>query len=96
MTVEMEQPFAWPDVPKDLSLWDQKTFQAAQADRTQEESAMRPDARREPAKDIDLIGAQAKALLSGKEKWKPTPEEWEDVGDAMEVETDVTVPQNEK
>jgi len=54
---------------------------------------MRPEARQKPTKERESIAEQAKALLKGDEKWKPAPrlDEWEDVGEEVEVETDVVV-----
>jgi large subunit ribosomal protein L23 len=40
------------------------------------------------------MAEQAKALLQGNNRWKQTleDEEWEDVGEMVEVEQDVEVP----
>jgi large subunit ribosomal protein L23 len=53
----------------------------------------RPGAREQPTAERSLIAEQAQALLSGKEAWKQTPakDEWVDVGEPEEVETDVDV-----
>ena len=57
---------------------------------------MRPEAKTKPTKERASIAEQARALLEGKEKWKPTREQdvWEDVGEAVEVEKDVTLPRD--
>ena len=57
---------------------------------------MRPDAKEKPTKERASIAEQARALLEGKEKWKPALERdvWEDVGEAVEVERDVTLPRD--
>ncbi|KAH8808716.1 hypothetical protein F5884DRAFT_793121 [Xylogone sp. PMI_703] len=93
MTVEMEQPFAWPEEPKDFSPWDKKTFDAAQKDRKALEDTFRPDHRQQPTKERASIAEQAQAFLQGKEKWRPTSKalEWEDDGEPVEVETHVSV-----
>ena len=39
-------------------------------------------------KDHETIASQAKALLSGKEKWRPT---WMDYGPAKEVELEFDI-----
>jgi hypothetical protein len=51
-----------------------------------------PEASKEPSPERKPIAEQAKALLKGEEAWKSTSTMWEDVGDAREVETDVTLP----
>jgi len=76
--------------------WDKTTYDAAQKDRKEQEDAFRPDAGRKPTKERTSMAEQAQALLKGKEKWRPTPTEWEDVGEAVEVEADVTLPKMEK
>jgi large subunit ribosomal protein L23 len=39
----------------------------------------------------ESIAKQAKALLEGKESWTPTTTEWEDDGEAVEVEKDMKI-----
>jgi large subunit ribosomal protein L23 len=77
-----------------LFSWDKGTYDAAQEQREKEQSQFAWDAPTKPTPERESIAEQAKALLSGKEAWKPTPQrdEWEDVGDAVEVEQDVEVP----
>jgi len=98
MTIEMESPFVWPEELKgeDLSKWDKTTFDAAQKERGDQEAAFRPDARQQPTRDRDPIAEQAKALLKGEEKWRQTTTQWEDVGEEVEVETDVNLPKIER
>ncbi|KAF4634510.1 hypothetical protein G7Y89_g3591 [Cudoniella acicularis] len=91
MMVEMEQPFVWPEEPENFDLWDKSTFDAAQKDREETESSFRPDYREKPASDRGSIAEQAKALLRGEEKWKPSLNDWEDDGDAVEVEQNVKI-----
>ncbi|RDW69839.1 hypothetical protein BP6252_08859 [Coleophoma cylindrospora] len=99
MTIEMEQPFAWPEAPGSFEEWDKDTFDAANKDREEQEKQFRPDSRKEPTKERKSIAEQAKALLEGKQKWVPNKiveDEWEDVGEEVEVETDVDVSKVEK
>jgi hypothetical protein len=44
-----------------------------------------------PTTERKSIAEQAKELLEGNEKWAPT--DWEDVGEAQEVEKDVKIPE---
>ncbi|KUJ06766.1 uncharacterized protein LY89DRAFT_790162 [Mollisia scopiformis] len=94
MMVEMEKPFVWPAVPESFEDWDKSTFDAAAEGRKEEESVYRWDARMQANKERGSIAEQAKALQSGEDSWKQTPvrDEWEDVGEAVEVEQDVQVP----
>jgi len=95
MTIEMERPFVWPEEPKgeDLEKWDKKNYDAVKAYREDQESPFRPNARQiAPTKERDSIASQAKAMLKGKEEWKPTGSIWENVGEEVEVETDVQLP----
>lgn len=54
---------------------------------------MRPQFRETPARDRASIAEQAKALLKGDATWRSTPqgEQWENVGEEQEVETDVDI-----
>ncbi|KAN0096834.1 hypothetical protein V8E51_015639 [Hyaloscypha variabilis] len=94
MMVEMERPFVWPEEPKEFDMWDKSTFDAAQKDREMQEETFRPDFREKPSRERASIAEQAKALLSGEERWRPTPrnDEWDIEGEEEEVETDVQVP----
>ncbi|KAE8447164.1 hypothetical protein EG329_010995 [Mollisiaceae sp. DMI_Dod_QoI] len=94
MMVEMDKPFVWPAVPESLDEWDKDTYDAAKKEREEAESAFAWDVRTKPTKERESMAEQAKALLSGKEAWKQTPQrtEWEDVGEAVEVEQDVELP----
>jgi large subunit ribosomal protein L23 len=57
------------------------------------EEQFRPGYRERPARDRKSIAEQAKALLEGKETWRSTPQglQWQDIGEAEEVETHVDV-----
>jgi len=92
MTVEMEMPFVWPEVPENFDQWDKSTFDAAQKHNQETQASYRPDAVEKPSRERRSIAEQAQALLQGQDKWRPTATLWEDVGEAREVETDVTLP----
>jgi hypothetical protein len=69
-------------------------YKAANKDRSETEKSFQPGHREEvPRKERAALKEQAKALLSGEVEWKPTPrlEQWEDVGEAREVETDLNL-----
>lgn len=97
MTVEMEKPFVWPEVPE-LEPWDKKVFDAEQKDRKERQDAMRPDASNRPTKERKSIAEQAQAILDGEDSWQTgnTRSEWENVGEEVEVETDVQLPKTER
>ena len=78
--------------------WDKKTHDAAQEDRWKQEEEFRFDFRQKPTRERASMAEQAKALLSGKEGWKPPPKAslWEEDGEEVEVETDVELPKIER
>lgn len=101
MTIEMEAPFVWPEEPKgkDLDKWDKKTFDQAREGREVQEGQFRPDARQKPSRERESIAVQAKRLLKGEDRWRtgnPKADGWEDVGEEIEVETDVVLPKEER
>ena len=72
MTVELERPFVWPDEPEDYSEWNQSEVEESEREgkKIQEQKGPTGDAlvnedRRKAMRE------QAKALLEGKQKWKP-------------------------
>lgn len=79
-----------------MNRWDKETYDAAQKDQEEFQASLRPDAKKKPSRDRASIAEQAKALLEGKDKWRPMVEQhvWEDVGEAIEVEKDVTLPRD--
>lgn len=74
MTVEMEKPFVWPEVPKgeELEKWNHTQFKAS---RESNEEYGRMRGRLADAmfsqKDREAMREQAKRLLEGGEKWRP-------------------------
>jgi hypothetical protein len=75
-----------------LFRWDNRMYQAANKDKSEQEANYQPGHRERPnTKDRQAMKVQAKIFLAGKETWAPTPklEEWVDVGEPTEVETDI-------
>lgn len=73
-------------------------YDAGRRERTEAEESYQPGARERPSKERRALKEQAQRLLAGEEEWKPTGrlEDWEDVGEAREVETDVELPKLER
>lgn len=52
----------------------------------------RPGFREQPSSERGSVAEQAKAFLEAKEKWEAKEiSEWEDMGNAVEVEQDVKI-----
>ncbi|KAH8705117.1 hypothetical protein BGW36DRAFT_332217 [Talaromyces proteolyticus] len=78
MTIEMTQPFVWPDPPKDDSPWDKDNFYEIQKESKAEQRSRQPKAAMEaPEKKRTALEQQAKDLLEGKITWRPT---WQALG----------------
>lgn len=73
-------------------------YDAGQKDRREHEEEYHPGFREKPSKERGAMKEQAKKLLAGEEEWKPTGalDDWVDVGEAREVETDVELPKLER
>jgi len=71
--------------------WDKDTHDAAKKDREATEATFRPDIREKPTAERKSIAEQAKALLRGEDTWTPAASQWEDDGEAVEVEKDVKI-----
>ncbi|TVY25331.1 54S ribosomal protein, mitochondrial [Lachnellula hyalina] len=91
MMIEMEQPFVWPEEPTNFDEWDKDTHDAAKKEREATEATFRPDIREKPTAERKSIAEQAKALLRGEDTWTPAASQWEDDGEAVEVEKDVKI-----
>jgi len=73
MTVELERPFVWPAEPEDFSPWNQKEVQESEAEQNASQDKMRPTGDAIPNTERrERMREQAKALLEGKEKWRPS------------------------
>lgn len=71
MTVEMEMPFVWPAEPESYEDWNKETYEKAQKDNEEYQERMgRLADTMYSKKDRMSLKEQAKALLSGREKWR--------------------------
>lgn len=71
MTVQLVEPFVWPEEVTDLEPWEKKTYLSASKEREarQEQQRLKSGPTDETIKSI---AEQAKAVLRGKQEWKPT------------------------
>jgi large subunit ribosomal protein L23 len=73
MTVELVEPFVWPEEIEDLSPWEGETFWSSGKESLAFQKTLQPDAIMKPnEKHRKSIAEQAKDLLEGKTQWKPT------------------------
>lgn len=72
MTVELERPFRWPEEPEDYKPWNKREVEDSEASvkGLQERQGSTGDAVVETERR-ERMREQAKALLEGREKWKP-------------------------
>lgn len=80
MVVDLVKPFVWPEVPAEKDAWDNKMFSsvekthkeqlAADFDRARGTPALRPETK--TPDDRVLLRNQAKELMSGARKWRPS------------------------
>ncbi|QSS55359.1 mitochondrial 54S ribosomal protein YmL41 [Histoplasma capsulatum var. duboisii H88] len=79
MTVEMTEPFVWPEEPEDYKPWEKDRYFEAKKLQEDASESIAPDAKNKPMpqKRRDTIAEQAKRLLEGKEEWQPT---WKALG----------------
>ncbi|KAL4784930.1 ribosomal protein L23-domain-containing protein [Aspergillus varians] len=78
MTVEMKQPFVWPESPKDMEAWEKDQFFKAAKYQDEVQKAQRPDAGMKSNDEArEVFGEEAKKLLSGEKPWRPT---WQALG----------------
>ncbi|OJI96091.1 hypothetical protein ASPVEDRAFT_122817 [Aspergillus versicolor CBS 583.65] len=78
MTVEMKEPFVWPETPENMDAWEKDQFFKAAKYQDQIQKAQRPDAGMQPDKESrEAFDAEAKKLLSGEKPWRPT---WQALG----------------
>ncbi|KFY44092.1 hypothetical protein V495_03636 [Pseudogymnoascus sp. VKM F-4514 (FW-929)] len=91
MIVEMEHPFEWPEETTDLEAWDKKTYDAARDEQKADQESNQPTFKKQPSRERESIAEQASRLLDGTDAWK-SKDEWEDVGEEVEVEQDVVLP----
>ncbi|OJJ50923.1 hypothetical protein ASPZODRAFT_21426 [Penicilliopsis zonata CBS 506.65] len=78
MTVEMTEPFAWPEAPKDMAAWETEQYYKAKKYQDHLHDQQRPEAAMEANKeDRQAFEEQAKELQDGKRVWRPT---WQALG----------------
>ncbi|PGH14114.1 hypothetical protein AJ79_03231 [Helicocarpus griseus UAMH5409] len=78
MTVEMSEPFVWPEEPTDYKPWDKDNFFEAKKYQEDASEAFHPEAQNKPPETRrETIAEQAERLLEGKETWQPT---WKALG----------------
>ncbi|KAJ9209682.1 hypothetical protein DTO166G4_8726 [Paecilomyces variotii] len=78
MTVEMKEPFVWPEPPKDMAPWEKDQFFKAAQYQKDMQSKNDPQSAMEPNKpEREAFEKQAKELLEGKQTWRPT---WQALG----------------
>jgi len=84
MTVEMDRPFVWPKDPESWEAWNKDIYNELQddADNRDKPQTMKKEAK----KEMGTLANQARDLLQGKKKWKPT---YVNYGAASEVDRDV-------
>lgn len=73
MTVELEQPFQWPDEPEDKSPWEGEHYEAIEKEQKKYEE--RAGRLKDAYVDRDRnksIAEQAKDLLEGRTQWAPS------------------------
>lgn len=72
MTVELERPFVWPEPVEDLSPWNQKEVQESEKEQQQMQKMASPTGDAEVhVERRERMREQAKALLEGRERWRP-------------------------
>ncbi|KAE8149311.1 hypothetical protein BDV25DRAFT_156586 [Aspergillus avenaceus] len=77
MTVEMKQPFVWPDLP-DMEKFEREQYFKAAKYQTDLQDQQRPDAGMKAKKDErEAFSEDAKKLLDGSKPWRPT---WQALG----------------
>ncbi|EFR03224.1 mitochondrial ribosomal protein subunit L23 [Nannizzia gypsea CBS 118893] len=78
MTIEMTEPFVWPEEPRDFEQWEQKTFFEAKKMQEDFQASYAHDApMKAPTRKRELLAKQAKQVLKGEEQWQPT---WQALG----------------
>jgi hypothetical protein len=78
----------------DWYSWDKTTFEAAQKDQEEFQKQFDPLEKTKPDMKTRLsIAEQAKSLLRAEERWSSSAQ-WENVGKAIEVETNMTIPES--
>ncbi|KAL2829939.1 ribosomal protein L23-domain-containing protein [Aspergillus cavernicola] len=78
MTVEMRQPFVWPEQPENMEAWEKDQFWKAAKYQQQSQKARQPESAMEANKEErEALDEEAKKLLGGEKPWRPT---WQALG----------------
>ncbi|KAJ5152379.1 54S ribosomal protein [Penicillium capsulatum] len=80
MTVELREPFVWPESPTDLSKWEKDSWDASERfqQEMRKENRQRSHSAEEPDKDLrKAYEEQAKELKEDAQAWRPT---WKALG----------------
>ncbi|KXG47440.1 Ribosomal protein L25/L23 [Penicillium griseofulvum] len=80
MTVELKEPFVYPEAPKDLTPWEHESWAKAEQFQIdlQEKENPKPNKGEKPDQELrNAYKEQAQALLEKKETWRPT---WKALG----------------
>ncbi|PYI11163.1 mitochondrial ribosomal protein L23 [Aspergillus sclerotiicarbonarius CBS 121057] len=73
MTVEMKDPFVWPEAPKDMEPWEKDQFFKAAKYQEQIQDSQKPDAGMKADETArETYKEDAQKLLSGEKPWRPT------------------------
>ncbi|KAJ5893551.1 54S ribosomal protein [Penicillium taxi] len=80
MTVQLKEPFVWPEEPKDTSKWEKDSWDATEKIQSQimKKNTPKGHSAEEPDHKVrKAFEEQAKKLRENKETWKPT---WKTLG----------------
>ncbi|CAG8920899.1 unnamed protein product [Penicillium salamii] len=80
MTVELKEPFAWPEAPKDMAPFEFESWKKAELWQKEQQDSENPKRNSGEEPDHKLRAAfkeQAEALRGNKETWRPT---WKALG----------------
>ncbi|EGD90130.1 hypothetical protein H112_02603 [Trichophyton rubrum D6] len=78
MTIEMTEPFVWPEEPEDFGPWERDTFFEAKKMQEDFQAAHAHDApMKAPTRKRQMLAEQAEQVLKGEEQWQPT---WQALG----------------
>ncbi|KAJ5313496.1 dicer-like protein 1 [Penicillium atrosanguineum] len=75
MTVELRDPFVWPEEPTDLSKWEKESWNSQERVQTEQrrENVQKPNAAEKPDEKLrKAFKKQAEELKKNKETWRPT------------------------
>lgn len=72
MTVELEKPFVWPEEVTDFEAWEKKHHDMATKESYDDLKIDSSQGRLPLKRERRIIAEQAKALLNGEAKWRPS------------------------